>query len=130
MGMIENVAAMGAAASPPLAPGEVRFLKGEPRSSGQSRAAGDRAPPFENRALSLNPSAGTMRLDCPGTSTSIVPLSGRGPDGQAIEFNISYLRDFCPPGEAIRLCATGSSDPAILRGADPNVLMILMPMRV
>lgn len=87
-------------------------------------------PPHGSHALALDPLNGTMTLRCPDSMTSAVPLSGRGPEGKAIGFNILYLRDFCPPGEAIRLRAMDTGSAARIVGADPNVLMILMPMRV
>lgn len=80
------------------------------------------------RAVKLSPEAGTISINNYSTSTSIsLPMTGRGPD---VGFNARYLASMCPVGEVITIESNNAGGPAIVRNEDPNLLRVLMPMRV
>lgn len=80
------------------------------------------------QTVRLSPEAGTMSLRSVDHGTTIsVPMTGRGPD---VGFNVQYLVGMCPRGEVITIEANDAGGPSIVRNEDPNLLRVLMPMRV
>lgn len=85
---------------------------------------------FQERSqpAKLSPADGTISVRCHGMGTTIsVPMTGRGPD---VGFNVQYLVGMCPRGEVITIESNNAGGPAIVRNEDPNLLRVLMPMRV
>jgi len=47
-----------------------------------------------------------------------------------VGFNIRYLADQAKMTPEFKVCIASSNDPALIYGADPDALYVLMPMRV
>jgi len=81
----------------------------------------------ESRCIKIDAENGVMsQLDHDGMTVSL-PVSGRGP---AIGFNIRYLMDFARKFGAMRLESKGAMEHARVITDDPDLLLVLMPMRV
>lgn len=57
------------------------------------------------------------------------PITGADGEGK-VGFNAYYLRDILSRHSPARIGSSGSGEPAIVQGEDPNVLNVIMPVRV
>lgn len=80
-----------------------------------------------SRAIKIDPDAGKMSVIHPDGITATMPISGRG---QAVGFNIEYLKTFAALSGTIRISGASKDDPFRVLSEDPRLVQFLMPMRV
>lgn len=103
--------------------------------SGDALAALPLIGDFSSTALHLHPNEKRMWVKSVELGEVSLPLTGKG---GLCGINLRYMRDFCPRGEAVRVIGDTQKDrqissvsaALIIQGADPNVLRVVMPMRV
>lgn len=79
------------------------------------------------RAVKIDPAAGTMSVDDMDGNTAFVPCQGRG---ETFGMNRIYLKEFIVPYGSARLESTSYGDPFRVLTDDPNLVQVIMPMRV
>jgi len=93
-----------------------------------SHAAIRRFPVLErSMCVTIHPDAGAMSVTSPDGITVEMPVTGQGgPFG----FNLRFLLDFAKRTTALRIEGQGAGAPFRILTDDPNLLQVLMPMRV
>jgi DNA polymerase-3 subunit beta len=92
-------------------------------------AALRRFPPTgeRSRAVTINPDEGWMEQSAPDDISVRMPVQGRG---ARFGVDLRYLRDFARQSGTIRLEGAAPGDPFRVLTEDPDLLQIVMPMRV
>ena len=80
-----------------------------------------------SRAVKIDPDAGKMSVTNADGMTATMPVSGRG---EAVGFNIEYLKIFAALSGTIKVSGSGASDPFRILSEDPGLTQVIMPMRV
>lgn len=80
-----------------------------------------------SRAIKIEPDAGKMSQTSPDGITVTMPVSG---SGKECGFNLEYLKAFAELSGTIKVSGSGSGDPFRVLSEDPNLLQVIMPMRV
>lgn len=80
------------------------------------------------RAAALDLKAKTISVTAPGEYDAEMPIEATGEI--RIGFNVNYLADMTAAWGTIRLTCGGTGDAALIHSEDPNLLGVIMPMRV
>lgn len=80
------------------------------------------------RGIKIDPEAKRMRVRSSEGDEYSLPVTAKG--DQPFGFNLNYLRQFAQRGGMIRIHGAGAGGPFNVLTEDPNLLQILMPMRV
>lgn len=80
-----------------------------------------------SRAVKINPDAGVMSVKSPGDFDVEMPVTGTGGE---CGFNLKYLQGMAALSGTIQVSGADCGDPFRVLCEDPNLLRVIMPMRV
>ncbi len=79
------------------------------------------------RAMKIDPDNGSMSVTNMEGTTFTMPVTGHGP---AMLFNVDYVKTFARHAGTIRMSGAGGGHAVLVLTEDPNLLQVLMPMRL